>query len=170
VAGASVSTINRHVAGIRHAHRLKGFESPTASEPVRQTRPGSAAPRGTAPERKVPATAERVLVMAEGLPTDTVQGLRDRALLERAGIEEGPVFRPVGKAGHVRASRLATRSVGSVVKRAAERGGLDPAQFSGHGPDVRPQSQAKARAAPAPRLRPLPLPALTAVHTCQCSP
>jgi len=170
VASASVSTINRRVAAIRHAHRLKGFESPTASEPIRQTLAGIHRIRGTAPERKVPATAERVFAMAEGLPTDTVQGLRDRALLERAGIEEGPMFRPVGKGGHVRASRLATRSVGSLVKRAAERAGLDPAQFSGHGLDVRAQYQAKARAAPAPRLRHQPLPALTAVHACQCSP
>lgn len=55
-----------------------------------------------------------------------------RAWLEAAGIEEGPLFRPIRRGGHVQAARLTDRSVASIVKAHAERVGLDPALFSGH--------------------------------------
>ncbi|WP_295844952.1 site-specific integrase [Tardiphaga sp.] len=55
-----------------------------------------------------------------------------RAWLEAAGITEGPVFRPVDKAGRVAAARLSDRSVANIVKEAAEGAGLDPASFAGH--------------------------------------
>ena len=47
-------------------------------------------------------------------------------------IAEGPVFRSVDRHGNVHASALTPQSVSLVVKRAAERVGLDPRQFSGH--------------------------------------
>jgi site-specific recombinase XerD len=55
-----------------------------------------------------------------------------RAWLDAAGIETGPVFRPVDKAGTVRASRLTCRSVANIVKAYAGRAGFDAGTFSGH--------------------------------------
>jgi hypothetical protein len=52
--------------------------------------------------------------------------------LSAAGIEEGPIFRPIDKAGTVRASRLTCRSVANIVKVYAERAGFDASTFSGH--------------------------------------
>jgi integrase len=54
------------------------------------------------------------------------------AWLKAAGITEGSIFRPLGKHGNVRPRRLTDHAVGLIVKRAAERAGLDPAPFSGH--------------------------------------
>jgi site-specific recombinase XerD len=55
-----------------------------------------------------------------------------RAWLDAAGIEAGPLFRPIDKAGTVRASRLTCRSVANIVKAYAERAGFDASMFSGH--------------------------------------
>ncbi len=55
-----------------------------------------------------------------------------RAWLERAGIEQGAVFRSVDRHGNISAARLSDRAVANVVKRAAEGAGLDPAEYSGH--------------------------------------
>ena len=49
-----------------------------------------------------------------------------------SGIEAGPVFRPINKAGTVRTSRLTDRSVANIVKTYAGRAGFDPALFAGH--------------------------------------
>jgi hypothetical protein len=54
------------------------------------------------------------------------------AWLNAAHITQGPIFRPLGKHGNVRGHRLTDHAVGLIIKRAAERAGLDPAQFSGH--------------------------------------
>jgi integrase len=65
-------------------------------------------------------------------------GLTDcpaRALMEwltAAGIVEGPVFRPINKAGKVSAISLSDRSVANIVKTHAGRVGLDIRKFSGH--------------------------------------
>jgi len=55
-----------------------------------------------------------------------------RAWLEAAAIEAGPIFRPIDKAGTVRASRLTCRSVANFVKAYAARAGFDASTFSGH--------------------------------------
>ena len=55
-----------------------------------------------------------------------------REWLEAAGIESGPIFRPIDKAGTVRASRLTDRSVANIVKAYAGRAGFDASTFSGH--------------------------------------
>jgi site-specific recombinase XerD len=55
-----------------------------------------------------------------------------RAWVAAAGIIEGPVFRPINKAGKVRPRRMTDQSVALIVKVHAARVGLDPAQFSGH--------------------------------------
>jgi integrase len=55
-----------------------------------------------------------------------------RAWLAAAGIGDGPAFRAVDRHGNVGGGRLSDRTVARVVKHAAERARLDPAQFSGH--------------------------------------
>jgi integrase len=55
-----------------------------------------------------------------------------REWLDAAGIEAGPIFRPIDKGGTVRASRLTCRSVANIVKAYAERAGFDASLFSGH--------------------------------------
>ena len=52
--------------------------------------------------------------------------------LGAAGITEGPVFRPINKAGTVSRFRLTDRSVANIVKFYAGRIGLDARTFSGH--------------------------------------
>jgi site-specific recombinase XerD len=55
-----------------------------------------------------------------------------REWLDAAGIEAGPIFRPIDKGGTVRASRLTCRSVANIVKAYAGRAGFDASAFSGH--------------------------------------
>src|SRR6266550_4934186 len=55
-----------------------------------------------------------------------------RAWLDAAGIETGPVFRPINKAGTVADSRLTCRSVANIVKAYAGRAGFDASTYSGH--------------------------------------
>lgn len=55
-----------------------------------------------------------------------------REWLDAAGITSGPVFRPIDKAGTVRASRLTDRSVANIVKAYAGRAGFDASTYSGH--------------------------------------
>jgi integrase len=52
--------------------------------------------------------------------------------LELAGIATGPVFRSVSRHGQVQTDRLASIDVARVVKKLAERAGLEPAKFAGH--------------------------------------
>jgi len=54
------------------------------------------------------------------------------AWLEASGIEEGAVFRPIGKGGRLKDGRLSDRAVALVVKEYAAKAGLDVADFSGH--------------------------------------
>jgi site-specific recombinase XerD len=55
-----------------------------------------------------------------------------REWLDAAGIQSGPIFRPINKAGVVGAGRLTAQSVALVVKTHAESAGLDAKQFAGH--------------------------------------
>jgi site-specific recombinase XerD len=55
-----------------------------------------------------------------------------KAWLDAAGITEGALFRAVTKGGKISAAPLGSKAVGSVVKRHAERLGLDPRAFGGH--------------------------------------
>jgi len=80
-AGAKASSIGRRCASIRYAHRLAGHEPPTNAESIKAVMRGIRRTIGTAKERKAPATADRIAAMLAGIPTDTLTGLRDRALL-----------------------------------------------------------------------------------------
>lgn len=55
-----------------------------------------------------------------------------RAWIERSGIKDGPVFRPVNRYDSIGEMRLSGRSVALVIKRAARRAGLPEADYSGH--------------------------------------
>ena len=74
------STIGRRLAAIRYAHKLAGHEPPTNSEAVKATLRGIRRTAVSAPARKAPATADKVVAMVDKAETDT-KGLRDRALL-----------------------------------------------------------------------------------------
>jgi len=62
--------------------------------------------------------------------TDPVRALR--AWREAAHIDTGPLFRPVNRHDQVQDRRLTAEGVAMVVKRAAERAGLDPSRYAGH--------------------------------------
>lgn len=55
-----------------------------------------------------------------------------RAWIDTAAVTEGPVFRPVGRWGHVGAGRLDDRAVARMVKRNVKAIGLEPARYAGH--------------------------------------
>jgi site-specific recombinase XerD len=55
-----------------------------------------------------------------------------RAWTEVAGVEEGPLFRPIDRHGRVGERRLTGQSVAAIVKTHAEQVGIDPKQVAGH--------------------------------------
>lgn len=52
--------------------------------------------------------------------------------LDYAGIEDGPIFRPVDRHGHFADQRLSGEAVSIIVKHRAEAAGFDPDAYSGH--------------------------------------
>jgi integrase len=74
--------------------------------------------------------AGATIAIARGDVTCPAKALR--AWLDAAGIEAGPIFRPIDKGGTVKASRLTDRSVANIVKAYAGRAGFDASAFSGH--------------------------------------
>jgi site-specific recombinase XerD len=70
------------------------------------------------------------IAIARGDVACPVKALRE--WLGAAGIEAGPLFRPINKAGRVAEKRLTDRSVANIVKAYAERAGFDASTFSGH--------------------------------------
>jgi integrase len=51
---------------------------------------------------------------------------------EQAAISGGPLFRSINRHGRVQPDRLSGIDVARVVKKLAERAGLDPAKYAGH--------------------------------------
>jgi integrase len=78
--GARPATLSRRVAAIRHAHLAACHPSPTLDPQVRAVLKGIRRRLGTAPARKAPLLAERLLAMVGACP-ETLIGARDRALL-----------------------------------------------------------------------------------------
>ena len=79
--GIKPASIGRRVAAIRYAHKLAGCDDPpTSSEVVKATVHGIRRTMGSAPVRKTPATADKVVAMAALAHAD-MKGLRDRAIL-----------------------------------------------------------------------------------------
>jgi integrase len=52
--------------------------------------------------------------------------------VELGGITTGPLFRSINRHGHVQAKRLSGIDVARVVKKLAQRAGLDAANYAGH--------------------------------------
>jgi integrase len=52
--------------------------------------------------------------------------------IEQAGITTGPLFQSINRHGRIQPGRLSGIDVARVVKKLAERAGLDPAKFAGH--------------------------------------
>ena len=92
--GVRPSTIGRRVAAIRYAHKLAGFPTPTDDERVRATVRGMRRSLGAAPNRKAPATADKIVAMAP-LAGERLSEIRDRALL-LIGFAELLPSRPTG--------------------------------------------------------------------------
>ena len=67
-----------------------------------------------------------------GASQDTCPVRTLRQWLDRAGIREGPVFRSVGRYGHVSRRGLHSDSIGKLLKRAAGRAGLKVEELGGH--------------------------------------
>jgi site-specific recombinase XerD len=63
----------------------------------------------------------------ETCPVRTVQ-----AWLEVAGVTAGPLFRSINRHGQMQAGRLSGIDVARVVKKLAERAGLDAGKYAGH--------------------------------------
>lgn len=52
--------------------------------------------------------------------------------LALSGIDDGPIFRPVDRHGHVHTERLSGEAVSLVIKERVAAAGIDPSGFSGH--------------------------------------
>jgi integrase len=52
--------------------------------------------------------------------------------LEHAAITTGPLFRSISRHSQVQASRLSSIDVARIVKKLADRAGLDAAKYAGH--------------------------------------
>jgi integrase len=69
----------------------------------------------------------RTVVVPHGAEVCPVRAMR--AWMERAGIEEGPVFRAVSRTGQVGKERLSAAGANRVVQRAVGRTGLDAKSY-----------------------------------------
>ena len=76
--------------------------------------------------------AGREVGLPFGISQDTCPVRSLRQWLDKAGIKEGPVFRSVGRYGHVSRRGLHKDSIGKLLKRAAKRAGLMVDELSGH--------------------------------------
>jgi len=67
-----------------------------------------------------------------GSSSQTCPVLALRQWLDAAKITDGPVFRSVGRYGHVARRGLHKDSIGKLLKRAASRAGLKEDELGGH--------------------------------------
>lgn len=93
------STLGRRLVSISRVHQAAGLPSPTSGVDVRETLRGIRNEQGTATKQAAPLLTNDVSRMVAAISTDTLIGLRDRALLL------------VGFAGAFRASELGTLHV-----------------------------------------------------------
>ena len=101
--GRRACTINRKVSAIRFAHKVAGVENPCAHPIVESTTAGIRRQIGVAQHGKAPARTEDIKMMLAILP-DTLQGLRDRALLL------------IGFAGAMRRSELVALDIRDITE------------------------------------------------------
>ena len=67
-----------------------------------------------------------------GSNPETCPGRTVQTWLEQGGVTEGPVLRTLNRHGAVQPDRLSPVDVARVVKKLAQRAGLDPAKYAGH--------------------------------------
>ena len=72
----------------------------------------------------------RTIAIVRGSIACPVQAVR--SWLDAAQIENGPLFRPVAKAGKIMNGRLSDKQVARTIKSFAAHLGLDDAAFGGH--------------------------------------
>ena len=77
---AKVSTITRRLSAISQAHQAAGFDSPTHALPVRALMQGIRRAKGVKQTGKAALLTSDIKDMVTTLP-DTIQGIRERALL-----------------------------------------------------------------------------------------
>ncbi len=71
---------------------------------------------------------EETRVLLIGKPVDALNHW-----LRAANITGGPVFRGLGKWGHLQARPMTPKAVNDIIKRRCRLAGLNPAEFSAHG-------------------------------------
>lgn len=76
--------------------------------------------------------AGRKVGIPYGANPDTCPVRTMQAWMEQAGIDGGPVFRSINRHGQVGPDRLSGIDVARVVKKLAQRAGLDAAKYAGH--------------------------------------
>jgi integrase len=74
----------------------------------------------------------RKVALPYGSSPETCPVRACRNWIDAAGISDGPLFREIDRHGRIHARALHRDSVGMIVKRAAARIGLDPAEYAGH--------------------------------------
>jgi site-specific recombinase XerD len=99
------ATIGRRLAALGYAHRLAGSPPPTDDERVLATLRGIRRSNGTAPLRKAPATADKIIAMAP-IGRERLSDIRDRAVLL------------VGFAGALRRCELVGLNVDDIEEKA----------------------------------------------------
>ncbi len=52
--------------------------------------------------------------------------------LQAAGISGGPIYRPVGKGGHIASPRLSGKAICHILRQRIAEAGMDPSGYSGH--------------------------------------
>ena len=72
----------------------------------------------------------RELEIPRGERPDTCPVRALRAWYSVSGIRNGPLFRPVDRYGRMAATRLTDRGIAPVIKRSAQRAGLDPTRYA----------------------------------------
>lgn len=76
--------------------------------------------------------AGRKIAIPYGSSPDTCAVRSLQEWLQISRVEDGPVFRPLNRHGHIHAGRLSDKAVARAVKRYVAAAGLDPAKYSGH--------------------------------------
>jgi integrase len=76
--------------------------------------------------------AGRKIGIPYGSNPETCPVRRMQSWIEAAGITDGPLFRSINRHGQVQTGRLSGIDVARVVKKLADRAGLDAAKYAGH--------------------------------------
>ena len=76
--------------------------------------------------------AGRKIGIPYGSNPDTCPVRRAQGWIDAAGISGGPLFRSINRHGQVQPRRLSAVDVARVIKKLADRAGMDPAKYAAH--------------------------------------